>query len=1133
MRGLSCLLLCCLATLLHAVSATAAEPWWSMSSGSRPSVLPAEGEGPGEIVLSVENVGDAPASAGVRIVDSLPAGLQASEIVGAQPQAGGALGATRPLTCSLAQLRCETTGRLAPYAQIEVRIAVEALPGSHSGEVNTVTVAGGGAPVASAARGIALGAQTPFGVEGYGLSIEGEGGAKVSQAGSHPFQATGAISLTQGPDGPLSSGAEAEPVGAVRSVVAKLPPGMIANPGAVPRCLAWQFEKAANGGEQDECPYESAVGIASVTFHDAALGQTLTLPTPVFDIEPEAGEPARFGFFVPHVDAPVVLATSVRSEAGEDWGVDLVASEVPREAGLIGARVTFWGLPGSPTHDQVRGWGCLAEAQGETEPYEPCVRMEESDPAAFVTLPTSCEGRLQSSLEVDSWSAPGSFLAAGSSLPLAGIRECGSVAFGPTVSTVPTTHDAASPSGLALGLSFDISGLTDGKGVAQSDLKDTTVTLPEGMTIDPSAGVGLGACSPAQYAAVTLSSAPDVGCPEDSRLGTVEVETPLLFTTVYGSLYLATPHENPFAEPGYPDGSLIAVYVIARSRADRGILVKLAGKVSASPQTGQLTISFEGDPQLPFSRFSFHFKEGAQAPLITPATCGSYTTEAWLTPFSDPSKPLADSASFQITAGPGGAPCPVGPHAPFSPSIRVGALSNRAGVFSPFYVELSRTDDQQEVSSYSASLPLGVTADLTGVPFCHDVDITAARSATGSQELEDPSCPAESLIGHTVVGTGVGAVLDYVPGALYLAGPFHGDPFSVVSVTDAVIGPFDLGTIVIRFGLRIDPYTGQVSVDPTGSEPIPTIIDGIVTHVRDIKVSIDRPSFTLTPTSCASHPASSTMTSNRGQTVTVSTAFQEQACHELGFKPRLTASTQGKTSRRRGASISVKLTMSGKLGSESNIARVKVSLPKQLPAELKTLQQACPEAQFEADPAGCPTGSVVGHAKALTPILPVPLEGPAIFVSHGSAEYPSLVLVLQGYGVTIDLVGATHIDSHTGVISTTFKTVPDEPVSRFSLTLPEGKNPALAANKDLCEVRHTVHIRRRVTVWRHGRRRSVMRTVARQVTGTLTMPTTFVAQNGAKVSRETPVRVTGCARLEHRRASRRKGRRGAARRHKA
>lgn len=1083
-----------------------------MSSGARPSVLPAAGEGSGEIVLSVENVGDASAEAGVRVLDSLPAGLRASEIVGTQPQPGGAPGATTTLSCSLTQLRCETTGRLAPYEQIEVRIAVEVLAGAHSGEINVVTVAGGGAPVGGTSRPIAVGGVTTFGVEGYELSLEGEGGGRASQAGSHPFQATGAIALDQGTDGPLESSADAGPVGAVRSVVAKLPPGMVANPGAVPRCLSWQFEKVVDGGEQDECPYESAVGIASVTFHDAALGQTLTLPAPIFDIEPEAGEPARFGFFVPQVDAPVVLTTSVRSEAGEDWGVDLTASEVPSDTGLISARVTFWGVPGSPAHDQARGWGCLAEARGEREPYEPCVRMEESDPAAFVTLPTSCEGRLQSSLEVDSWSAPGSFLAAPSSVPLAGIRECDSVGFSPTISTVPTTDGAASPSGLALELSFDTSGLTGGKGIAQSDLKDTTITLPEGMTIDPSAGVGLGACSPAEYAAVTLSSAPGVGCPEDSRLGTVEIETPLLFTTVYGSLYLATPYDNPFSEPGHPGGSLIALYVIAKSRADRGILVKLAGKVSASPQTGQLTISFEGDPQLPFSRFSFHFKEGAQAPLISPATCGAYATQASLTPFSNPSRAFLETASFQITAGPGGSPCPSGPHPPFRPSIRVGALSNHAGVFSPFYVELSRTDDQQEIASYSASLPLGVTADLTGAPFCPDADIEAARRSTGADELATPSCPADTLIGHTVVGTGVGSVLDYVPGALYFAGPFHGDPFSVISVTDAVIGPFDLGTIVIRFGLRIDPYTGQVSIDPTGSEPIPTIIDGIVTHVRDIKVSIDRPGFTLTPTSCKPHSASSTMTSSIGQSVTVSTAFQEQACDELGFKPHLTARTNGKTSRKRGASISVKLLMKGKLGSESNIARVKVALPKQLPAELKTLQQACTEAQFDTDPKGCPVGSIVGHARATTPILPVPLKGPAIFVSHGATEYPSLIVVLEGYGVAIDLVGATHINARTGVISTTFKTVPDEPVNKFTLTLPEGENPALAANTDLCNVKHTIHVERRVTVRRKGHRRTVTRKVKRRVKGTLTMPTTFIAQNGAKVHRETPVRVMNCAR---------------------
>jgi hypothetical protein len=652
------------------------------------------------------------------------------------------------------------------------------------------------------------------------------------------------------------------------------------------------------------------------------------------------------------------------------------------------------------------------------------------------------------------------------------------------------------------------------------------VSLPEGLTIDPSAGVGLGACTPAQFAGVTLSSPEGLGCPEDSKLGTVEVETPLLFTTVYGSLYLAQPYDNPFPEPGHPGGSLIALYVIAKSRAERGILVKLAGRVTPDPVTGRLTVTFENDPPLQFERFNFHFRAGAQAPLITPATCGTYYTTADLFPYSVPESPLVDTASFQVTSGSEGSACPNGVP-PFAPTIGAGTLTNHAGTFSPLYVDLSRTDAMQYIASYSTLLPLGLTADLTGVPQCPQAGIELARQKTGIMEEQDPSCPQASLIGHSLVGTGVGAILDYVPGKLYLSGAFRGDPLSVVSITSAVVGPFDLGTVVIRFGLHIDPYTAQVSIDPTGSEPIPTIVDGIVTHVRDIRVSIDRPDFTVNPTSCEPRPISSTLTSSLGQSASTSTPLKAESCNELAFKPVFTAFTNGKTSRANGASLSVKLTMPIKLGTQSNIRTVKVQLPKQLPSRLETIQRACLEQQFNTNPAGCPRASFIGHAIATTPILPEPLVGPMIFVSHGGEAFPSLILVLQGYGFTIDLVGSTYINKN-GITSSTFRTIPDEPVGSFQLTMPQGRYSALAANANLCKLTRLTHVKRKVTSDIRGRRRRVAIKVARRVPAKLYMPTVFTAQNGRTIHQHTPIAVTGCARRKTKKP--RAGRRGVAHR---
>jgi hypothetical protein len=453
-----------------------------------------------------------------------------------------------------------------------------------------------------------------------------------------------------------------------------------------------------------------------------------------------------------------------------------------------------------------------------------------------------------------------------------------------------------------------------------------------------------------------------------------------------------------------------------------------------------------------------------------------------LTPWSEPADVVTDSSSFALTKGFDGGACPAGALPPFKPGILAGSVNNTAGGFSPFYVDLTRSDADQEISSFSTVMPIGLTGDLTGIPFCPEADIAQARANTGRAEEAGPSCPAASQIGHTVVGTGVGSVLAYVPGKIYLAGPFDGDPFSVVSVTSAVVGPFDLGTVVIRFGLKIDPHTGQVSVDPSGSEPIPTIIDGIVTHVRDIRVYIDRPGFTLNPTNCGPLAISSTLTSEHNQAATVSSPYQAADCGALGFKPSFKVSTSGKTSRKLGAGLSVKLTYP-KTGAQANIRSVKVNLPKQLPSNLKTLQHACPARVFEANPAACPSASIVGHARAVTPVLPVPIEGPAFFVSHGGEAFPNLILVLQGYGVTIDLVGDTFINEHTNITSSTFKTVPDEPVTSFELTLPQGPFSALAAPTPLC-----------------GKK--------------LVMPTMFTAQNGATLKQNTQISITGCAKAK-------------------
>jgi hypothetical protein len=1053
--------------------ASANKPWWQITSSSRPGYLPNEGEG--VIAITVENLGDAPVGgpkSHVSIKDTLPEGLKALEGTGALLGTKTvAANTTVPLKCDTPTLTCVLEEPLAPYQQLEIRIKVKVLEGAHTGELNRVSVSGGAAAPASLERPITVSeAQTPFGLEDFELRAEEEGGALTTQAGSHPFQVSGTLVFNQGEEKRLSGGQTVFPTALPKDIETLLPPGLIGDPTPLATCSTAQFTHLTIGGgpnpEENACPAQSAVGVAAVTAMEPGFAGYVKIDVPIFNLEPAYGEPARFGFMIPIANTPIILDTKLRSGQGEDYGITVSSLNTTQQAGTLQAQVTFWGVPGDPRHDNSRGWSCLSESEGFSHGL--CVPSEDAHPPAFLSMPTSCEGALNASVRVNSWLTPKSFQSFPTSEALQTLDGCNQLPFSPSISAQPSTDRASAPSGLDFNLDFQNEGLTSAEGISQSHLKDISVTLPEGLTVNPSAGVGLAGCRPSQYAAESISSLPGEGCPNASKLGTVEVTTPLLPVAIHGSLYIAQPYENPF-------GSLLGLYVVLKN-PEKGILIKLAGRVSPDPVTGRLTTTFQGNPPVAFDHFNFHFREGQQAPLISPPACGTYTTQALLSPFSEPGSPLSDFSSFQITKGFDGGPCPAG--VPFSPQIQAGMLSNNAGSFSSFYLHLSRSDADAEISSFSTTMPPGLSGVIAGIPYCPEADIALARTKSGAAEELNPSCPASTLLGHTLVGTGVGAVLAYTPGKIYLAGPYNGDPFSLVSVTSAVVGPFDLGTVVIRFGLRIDPQTAQVSVDPSASEPIPTIIQGIVTHVRDIRAYIDRSNFTINPTSCDPMAIQSTLNSDLHQSATVSSRFQATNCSSLKFAPKFSVSTNSKTSKASGASLTAKLSYPpNSLGAYANIAKVKVELPKELPSRLTTLQKACTSKQFEANPFACPGPSFIGHATVHTPLLPVALTGPAIFVSHGGEAFPSLVIVLQGDGVTIELTGTTLIKN--GVTSTTFKSTPDAPFSDFELTLPQGPYSALAANADLCAK-------------------------------PLSMPSEFLAQNGALIKQKTPISVSGC-----------------------
>jgi hypothetical protein len=1023
-----------------------------------------KGQADGQIVVTASNFGDASTDTEVpaQITDKLPHGLKAVSIAGTVV-GNGYVNGLPPLPCSLQSLTCTVTERTAPYAKVEmlIDVVVEGTPAA--GEGNEVSVSGGGAASAAIDRPLSVGTQTtPFGPEGYELLPENEGGTPDTQAGSHPFQLTTTLALNQDASG--------YPVALSKDLEFKVPPGLVGNPTVLPQCTLKQFLVIVN--EINECPSQTAIGLASVTVDTPTLGlNQLTFVEPLFNLEPAVGEPARFGFYVVVIggSVPVILDTSVRS--GGDYGVTVSVNNIVQAAGFVGSQVTFWGVPGDPRHDNLRGWSCLEESRGFEPKGGPCNPSQGNHPPPFLSLPTSCTGPLQSTLETDSWDQEGLF----SAIPaeaMPALDGCNRLPFTPSVKVTPDGQAGSTPTGLTVDEHVSQLSTLATEGLAESDVKGLSVTLPEGVALNPAAADGLQACSLEQIA---LQSDAAPTCSEAAKVATVKVKTPLLPQALEGAAYLATQDANPF-------GSLVAMYIYAEDPIS-GVRVKAAGEVLENPVTGQLTAHFEGDPvfesdpryaSLPAAQFlpelayediELHFFGGDRAPLATPAKCGTYTTTGTFTPWSG--NPTTESSSeFQVVSGPNGSPChdPL----PFAPSLTAGTTSIQAGGFSPFTMTMSRADGSQNLNSIQLKMPPGLLGTLSSVKLC------------GEPQADQGTCGPESLIGHTTVSVGVGGDPYTVTGGeVFITGPYKGAPYGLSIVNPAKAGPFDLGKVIVRAKIEIDQATAALTIttDETGPYKIPTIIQGIPLQIQHVNVSIDRSGFTFNPTDCNPLAITGSLTSSEGSSAALSVPFQATNCAVLAFKPKLTASASGKTSRANGASLTVKLGYpAGPY--DANISRVKVELPKRLPSRLTTLQKACTAAVFEANPANCPAASIIGHATATTPVLPVPLTGPAIFVSHGGEAFPSLIIVLQGYGATVHLVGSTFI-SKQGITSSTFKTVPDVPVGTFELTLPEGPYSALAANGNLCKSK-------------------------------LTMPTEFLGQNGALIKTTTKIAVTGC-----------------------
>jgi len=1027
--------------------------------------------------LVVLNTGDSESSAPITVTDELPAGItttgfnEPGRAPGSEEGPGGETWSCSGTTTEVKRVVCTLAesvpaGAYAPPIEIPVTAPGET---ETSGTLkNEATVEGGvtaTTPRASTSEETEVGAVAPpFRVSDFSFEALSANGTASREPGGHPSTVVTSIDL---PDAftPPSTGSGTNPVAPVeqvKDVVVELPAGFLGDPLATPRCPLYDgnasLETALESGEFEAICAAAKSEVGVVAFDGAgsirtSLSRKRNTPattTPIFNMTPETGYPAQFSFAYDG-NAVNLYASVVHNRSG--YRLRVAAPGVPTVVNLVGVSLAFFGNPNK-----------LDGASGET---------------AFLTNPADCsEGPLKAKVEADSWEHPGHWVSE-EATTYPQLTECNLLQFEPKLEMAPSpsgeegSTQADEPSAYDVNLEVPQKSLFEQ--TATPDLKDATLTLPEGVSVSPSAADGLEGC--AEHGPHGIDIADDEGrhpdeagegeeigadglshimaghCPAASTLGTVEITTPLLEKPLTGHVYLAQPKCGGEGQPvcteaSATNGELYRLYIDAQGS---GVVIKLPGIVSANPTTGRLTGTFKENPQLPFNHLKLHFHGGSRAPLANPQTCGTVTTTSALTSWASET-PVSSSNSFGIGGCTG---------SPFAPSFTAGTTSPVAGAYSPFALSFSRNDREQDLAGLSVTLPPGLLGKIAGVPLC------------GEEQANAGTCGPESQLGTASVLAGPGEHPLYVSGGrVYLTTGYRGQPFGLSIVVPAVAGPFNLGNVVVRASIHIDPNTATVTVV---SNPLPQSKDGVPFRLRTVSVEVNRPGgFTFNPTNCSAQQIVGTITAAQGASAAVSSPFAVTGCAGLPFKPSFTASTQAKTSKANGASLLVRVAQ--KPG-EANIHKVDLQLPLVLPSRLTTLQKACTEAQFNANPAGCPEGSNIGTATAVTRVLSVPLTGPAYLVSHGAAAFPDVEFVLQGQGVQIILDGKTDIKK--GITYSRFETVPDAPISSFETVLPEGPHSALAANGSLCAQ-------------------------------SLVMPTTIVGQNGAQVTQTTKIAVTGC-----------------------
>ena len=960
------------------------------------------------------------------ITDNLPAGLTVQQIsffwTGAGAQASGlenqdlapfGLCTSTPAPSST-PVQCQLptndfgVAPIAPDDRLEMSVYVTVDdPNESAALTNSAIVSGGGAPDARASSQNAVGLAPPaFGPASFSSYIAGPDGRPDTQAGDHPYEFTTRIDLnTQFRVGPTSAFLDTGPSD-LRDAVVDLPLGFLGTALATPQCTFAKLSESPHGG----CPPDTQVGeiIAHPTEQTRIHGA-------IYNMVPEHGVAAEFGYIDQTLlTAHVLYAKVVPSPAG--YVLETSSPQIA-QAAITDLLVTFFGNP------------TARDGSGNT-------------PAAMFTNPSSCSGQpLTTAVHLDSWQHPGRLNADGtpdlsdpnwvsatsSSPPVTG---CNQLQFKPAMTVEPDTTVADSPSGLEVDIKVPQS--EDPLTLATPPLKDASVALPPGFTVNPSSAAGLGACSPAQIA---LGSATSPTCPDNSKIGTVELTTPLLPGTLQGSIYLASEFDNPFH-------SLIAGYIVVDDPTT-GVVIKIPGNLTPDPITGQITGVFDNNPQFPFSDLKLHFKGGTRGVLASPESCGTFTTDALFSPWSFPDSGPAStpSDSFSINSG-----CVSG----FAPSFTAGTQNAQAGRFSPFVLSLSRSDTDQNFSGLAVKLPPGMLAKLAGVAQCSEQQLAliSSQPGTGAAQAANPSCPVGSQVGTVQTGSGAGPDPFFLGGKAYLTGPYKGAPYGLAGVVPALAGPFDLGTVVVRQALYVDPTTAQVTAV---SDPFPTILDGIPLRIRRVDVTLDRPNFTLNPTSCDPMSVGGIFSSTGGLVSGVSSRFQVGGCQALAFSPKLAFKLTGKGQTHSGNHPTLTANLTQPFG-QANIRSAKVALPLSLALDPNNSQHVCNYDVAQAVHGGavaCPASTIVGSATAVTPLLDHPLTGKVYLVQgirfgktgNRIRTLPSLLIPLRGQ-ISLDLRASSSVNGAQQLV-TTFSTIPDAPVSKFTLQINGGRKGIL------------------------------------------------------------------------------------------